>query len=169
MTQHSSDEQTTVTPCKVIDFQDRWNVWFHRVDDSCWDIKSYRSVHCFNNTREFWSVMNNLPNVSSGMFFIMRDGIKPIYEDEQNMNGGIYSFRIAKRKFEETWVEVVCAAVGNTLYQDEVVNGISCNPKNNVIKIWLKQYPRDATCNVTGEIANLVPDKGLLSMVKPML
>lgn len=168
--QSASDiSHTSAPPSGDAPFKDTWNIWFHRTDDPCWDIKSYRSISSFNSIIEFWCVINNLPSISAGMFFMMKEGIQPIYEDPQNMEGSIYSFRIAKRKFHETWQEVICACVANTLYPDSsAVNGVSCNPKNNVIKLWLKTRPQsNSPCAVTKSIENLMPDKALLSPIKP--
>lgn len=153
-----------------VSLSNEWCIWFHRVDDPSWDIQSYRKIFSFRTVCECWQMLNHLPSISAGMFFVMKAGILPIYEDKENMHGSMYSFRIAKRKFHEAWQDVICAAIGNTLYPDsDSVTGVSCNPKNNVIKLWLKTCPDKEPCKVTTSISNLMPDKALFSPIKPII
>lgn len=141
----------------------RWCLWFHKIDNDCWDIKSYRMVYAFDNVRDFWRMNNNLPSVFSGMFFVMKEGIMPVYEDPKNIEGALYSFRIIKKKIQEVWNELLLALIGNTLYPEhEQINGVSVNPKNCVIKLWLSEEANSAqTCRVTTQIPFLIPSKAL--------
>ena len=40
------------------------------------------------------------------MFFIMREGIEPFWEDPQNVNGGCWSFKISKGNIKKYWTEL---------------------------------------------------------------
>lgn len=141
----------------------RWCLWFHMIDNDSWDVKSYRMIYSFDNVCDFWKMNNNLPSVFHGMFFLMRDGIMPIYEDKNNVNGALYSFRIVKKKLQDVWNELMICLVGHTLYpQADAINGISVNPKSCVIKIWLGKCPLDPTkCEITDQIDYLIPSRAL--------
>ena len=78
----------------------------------------------------------------------MRNNIKPIWEDEQNINGGCFSLKIQNRYVYKTWNKLIYSIVGETLFDDETimsnVNGLTISPKKYfcIIKIWMK------TCDV---------------------
>ena len=141
----------------------RWCFWYHMLENDSWDVKSYRMVYSFATVRDFWRMQNNLPPVFAGMYFVMKDGIMPVYEDAQNLNGALYSFRIMKKKLQEVWNELLMSLIGNTLYPDpEAVNGVSINPKSCVIKVWLSHCPKEPLrCDITKSIPNLIPEKAL--------
>ena len=39
-------------------------------------------------------------------------GVKPVWEDSRNINGGSWTFRVPKDKSEQFWQEVLMLAVG---------------------------------------------------------
>ena len=81
------------------------------------------------------------------MLFLMREGIKPIWEDTRNRDGGCFSYKVANKLVTQTWKQLSYSLVGETLTNDlklrPNINGITISPKKNfcIIKIWL------ADCN----------------------
>lgn len=148
--------------------QHRWVLWYHRFDDPSWDIKSYRQVFAFGTVTDFWRMQNSLPTVFVGMFFIMKEGILPMYEDEKNLNGGIWSFRVHRRRLQETWNDLLLSLIGSTVYPDaDVINGVSINPNTSVVKVWLRECPVDSSrCEITDGIPNLLPGKAIFLRTK---
>ena len=146
----------------------RWVLWYHRFDDPSWDIKSYRQVFAFGTVTDFWRMQNSLPTVFVGMFFVMKEGILPMYEDDRNLNGGIWSFRVHRRRLQETWNDILLSLIGSTIYPDaEVVNGVSINPNTSVVKVWLQHCPEDSSrCKITDSIPNLLPGKAIFLRTK---
>ena len=65
--------------------------------------------------KPFWGVLNNFPihqlKMKDSVHFFKR-GIKPVWEDSRNINGGSWSFRVPKDKSEQFWQEVLMMAVG---------------------------------------------------------
>ena len=117
----------------------KWNLYFHNIKDNNWNLDSYQHLYEFNNIENFWKLYNNYPNYNYGLFFLMKDGIAPIWEDENNEKGGTYSFKINKNIIIDAWEEISIALIGETLSSDEnFITGISLHPKNNcyIIKIW---------------------------------
>ena len=123
-------------------FNRKWSIWFHKIDDDNWDNKSYRHVYKFGNISEYWKLMNNLPSITSCMLFLMEDNIFPTYEDPLNYKGGSWSYRILRKDLKTCWEELCLGIVGESIFEEEdakIINGVSINPKNCVIKIWTRQ------------------------------
>lgn len=140
-----------------------WSMWYHKLDDDHWNISSYRKVFTFNTVQDYWRMANNMPSVFSGMYFVMRENILPIYEDDSNLAGGVWSFRLVKRKLQDSWNMTLLHLIGNSLTNDMLqINGVSINPKNSVLKLWLRCPPDDPQhCNITTTIPFVVPNKAL--------
>lgn len=73
----------------------------------------------------------------------MKKNIPPLWENENNINGGYLSFKIYKKTINDIWFKLCSLVIGNTfLIQDnDDINGISLSPKINncIIKIWFNQ------------------------------
>ena len=65
--------------------------------------------------KPFWGVLNNFPlhalKMKDSVHFFKR-GVKPVWEDSRNINGGAWTFRVAKDKAEQFWQEILMLAVG---------------------------------------------------------
>lgn len=117
----------------------KWSYYFHNIKDNNWKLDSYQHIYTFTNIEEFWRLFNIHPKYSFGFFFMMRDGISPIWEDESNINGGTFSFKITKDNISDAWLELSVALIGETITKNsENISGISLHPKYNcfIIKIW---------------------------------
>ena len=73
--------------------ESKWTFWFHKLYEDYWSINSYKKLYTFDNISEFWCLYNNLKYLHNGMFFLMKNDIKPIYEDKHNINGVEVDFR----------------------------------------------------------------------------
>lgn len=93
-------------------------------------------------------------NLFSNGYAIMKDGILPVWEDEQNKIGGTYSIQVTERNILNVWETVVIHLILNLLTKNnDKINGISTqyiiNSKGGdnfiLIKIWDKyeNYDRD--------------------------
>ena len=72
------------------------------------------------------------------MFFCMKDGISPIWEDIANIDGGCISIKLQLNEAFILWNLLFTYFASNNI--DENINGISISPKKNfnIIKIWMK-------------------------------
>ena len=81
------------------------------------------------------------------MLFLMKNNIKPLWEDNENINGGSFSYKLSNKIVISIWKELSFLLIGETLIKNNSnqVNGITISQKKNfcIIKIWLK------TCNLT--------------------
>ncbi len=118
-----------------------WTLWYHSLDDNDWTVKSYIKVFKFNKLEEWFDLSNQIKNFTYGMFFLMKNDILPCWEDDNNINGGYWSFKVYKVNSNDAWIQLSFALIGNTICNNEdelkYINGISISPKYNycIIKI----------------------------------
>jgi hypothetical protein len=128
------------------DLKTKWVLWFHKVNDNNWNINSYERVLEINTYYDILFIIKEMDNITAGMFFLMKDGIIPVFEDENNVNGGYWSMRINKKDSYESWKKIIYyLCVDNLTLSDkyeEKINGISISPKINncIFKIWTSDY-----------------------------
>ena len=124
------------------EFNDTWYIWYHHTKNN-WKIDGYKKIFDIKNIKDFWDFNNNcnmFGGINSQHFFLMRNGVTPIWEDKQNTNGGCWSIKIPVEKSMELWLKLSAYIVGETLLEDNSsINGLSIcakNPITSVIKIW---------------------------------
>ena len=73
----------------MVQLNTEWNIWYHLPQEQNWDIDSYHSLCNFNTVESCAAITKNINEnfITNCMFFLMRNNIKPIWEDEQNING----------------------------------------------------------------------------------
>jgi hypothetical protein len=124
----------------------KWVIWFHKVNDNNWTLESYSKVFELETYYDILYIINELKNITSGMFFLMKDGIIPIFEDEKNINGGYWSMRITKKEAVDYWEKMIYyLCVDNICINDDyeqMINGLSISPKINncIFKIWTSNF-----------------------------
>ncbi len=123
---------------------DIWTLYFHDPYNVDWNINSFKLINNISKIEDFIILYKCYKSViSKGMFFIMREYIQPIWEDEYNIKGGCFSYKIYKPNLEETFFDVCALLLGETLGKtNEIsknINGISISPKKNyfIIRIWI--------------------------------
>ena len=124
---------------------DKWTLWAHLPHDIKWSFDSYINILSFDDIHTTIAVIETIPEemVKNCMLFIMRNGIKPMWEDPMNKNGGCYSYKIANKQVPAIWKNLSYSLVGESLTEDRnvrpCINGITISPKKNfcIIKIWL--------------------------------
>jgi translation initiation factor 4E len=127
-----------------------WNAWYDHSTPgrSAKDYDKGLFALCTMKTVEdFWGCYNNLPTLSSldskcGFHFMIK-GVRPVWEDDANKNGGVWRIRVQKEAAEAVWKEILMSLVGD-VYVDEVgitVNGASIANKGTeyVLTIWMSK------------------------------
>ena len=127
------------------DLNNNWTIWLHMPHDTDWSLVSYKKINTFDKMEEFITLTESLPDqlISNCMLFIMKDNIKPIWEDVHNKNGGCFSYKISNKSVPTIWRKFSYKLVGNSLLKKGCnkknnINGITISPKKNfcIIKIW---------------------------------
>ena len=130
---------------------DSYTLWLHNVFDSDWSINSYKKIYTFNVLENGIGLINNINNelIEKTMLFLMKNDIKPIWEDEKNCNGGCFSYKISNNIIGDVWRILNYCFIGNSLSSNENImnniSGISISPKKTycIIKIWISNISFD--------------------------
>jgi len=136
---------TTSKNCIVHKLNDKWTLWAHLPHDTDWSLKSYKNLHTFGTIEDALSLYHNIPDklIVNCMLFLMRDGIKPTWEDPKNCAGGCFSYKIANKSVLSIWNKLTYMLLGETLSYDSAfittITGITISPKKHfcIIKLWL--------------------------------
>ena len=119
-----------------------WVLWYHDPNNSDYSLDSYIKILTFTTATEFWSVVEAISSEAwnSGMFFLMRDGIRPLWDAPENDKGGAWSKKVDASETHAVFVDcmVHCLADRFLKTNNEVVAGVTLSPKGHfhIIKIW---------------------------------
>jgi hypothetical protein len=121
-----------------------WTLWIHLPHDTNWNIDSYKKICSFRYLDQAIALINQIEEslVVNCMLFIMREDIKPIWEDEKNKNGSCISYKINNRLVYNIWRQMSIFMVSETLLDNiehqTAINGITVSPKKNfcIVKLW---------------------------------
>jgi hypothetical protein len=157
--------EKSVTMNEFHKLSDNWCLWAHLPHDIDWSIQSYKKIYTLTTVEETIAVTETLPDilVKNCMLFLMREGIKPTWEDPKNRNGGCFSYKVSNKSVYEIWKELTYLVVGNTISnQNSFVNsvtGITISPKKNfcIIKIWMMDCSNQNASIVNDDIKGLSP------------
>lgn len=130
-----------------------WTMYYrmNKSKSADWKDLETTSVGTINSIESFWQLINHLiqpskmkkrigPNL---MFF--RDDIKPAWEDEKNLGGGMWGIiikepRLRHNHLDQLWYESLMACIGETLTFGEYINGvvIQRRQKEDRIQLWTR-------------------------------
>ena len=141
-----------------------WTLWSHLPHDIDWTIDSYKEIYTFSTLEEAMELFEFLPPslIENCMLFLMKKDIQPLYEDPQNRDGGVFSFKVMNTNVYPAWKALSYLLIGETVsVKDtmftESVTGISIAPKKNfcIIKIWLANSNHTNVKVVSSELSGL--------------
>ena len=55
------------------------------------------------------------------MYFLMKNNIKPVYEDINNIHGGFWSIKISEKNINTFWLHIVLDFIGNNLSNKDII------------------------------------------------
>jgi len=142
-----------------------WTIWAHLPHDTDWSIKSYIPISNMTSVEETLAVTETLPEilVENCMLFVMKTGIKPIWEDPKNRDGGCFSYKVLNKNVYKVWKDLTYAVVGGSISSQSgfvnCVTGITISPKKNfcIIKIWMTDCKNQNPAIVTSDVKGLTP------------
>jgi len=150
---------------ELYQLKDKWILWAHFPQDPDWSPKSYKNICRFEKVEQVVSIIHLLPEdlIKNCMFFIMKEGIIPTWEDPQNRNGGCFSYKVLNKNVYEVWKELTYSVVGDFISHNHsfvsAVSGITISPKKNfcIIKIWMKDCINQNPAIVNTDIKGITP------------
>ena len=117
LAQHTTPDTGTFTMETYNKLSDNWTLWAHLPHNTDWSIKSYIPISTFTTVEETIAVIETLPSVliENCMLFIMREGVKPTWEDPKNRNGGCFSYKVSNKNVCKVWKDLSYVVVGGTI------------------------------------------------------
>jgi len=103
-----------------IPLENAWCLWFDRYIGPGFSADEYAAsmleVAIFDDVQSYWRWTNNLPEAgkleATCSYHLMKKGIRPLWEDKSNVNGGSFSFRISSADtFDEIWTTISLNAI----------------------------------------------------------
>ena len=157
------------------ELENEWKLWAHLPHDTDWSIKSYHHVSTFTTVENTIAVTETLPEVlvKNCMLFVMKNNVMPIWEDEQNRDGGCFSYKVINKNVYDVWKELTYVLVGGTISSNtqfvKNVTGITISPKKNfcIVKIWLKNCEFQNPTAVTNDVKGISPQGCLFKKHAP--
>lgn len=123
-----------------------WVIWYRPPTPKNSDYeKSTKPLCRMSTAQEFWRVFTHLnrpstlPTVSDYHFF--KEGIRPVWEDDENKRGGKWIMRLKKGVADRYWEELLMALIGDQFMEaGEEVCGfvLSVRSGEDVFSIWTK-------------------------------
>ncbi|KAM8972613.1 eukaryotic translation initiation factor 4E type 2-like [Pelodytes ibericus] len=96
------------------------------------------------SVEQFWRIYSHIvrPGDLTGYsdFHLFKDGIKPMWEDEANKNGGKWIIRLRKGLASRFWENIILAMVGEQFMVGEEICGVvvSIRFQEDLLSIWNK-------------------------------
>ena len=124
----------------------------YQIQKQALDKKEYevqvKKIDEFDTVEDFWGIFQHLRKPDScrpGIeYFMFKDSIKPMWEDENNKNGGRISIKLRKDYTTIIWEEMIFALIGGILPKEmkDEINGIVVTSRKefNTLQIWFKTY-----------------------------
>lgn len=158
----------------------KWTIWLHSTSNSSWEESDYEKVdkqietiadllHFYNSFDEF--------NFTDNHVFVMRNGIKPTWEDPVNRNGGICSLKTdlynkhsPELASAEVFKYMLLRLCGETTHSEldkaNTINGLSISPKvysntrriTCIVKVWNSDGDSDLSTQMHSEILEKYKD-----------
>ena len=124
-----------------------WVIWYRPPTSKNSDYeKSTKALCRMSTAQEFWKVYvhlsrpSALPTVSDYHFF--KEGIRPVWEDEENRRGGKWIIRLKKGVSDRYWEDLLLAMIGDQFAEagEEVCGAVlSVRGGEDVFSIWTKK------------------------------
>lgn len=146
-------KKTNIPPVQEVHpLKHTWVVWYRSPGNKFQDYeKSTHKIAHFGTVEEFWAVYSHLrrpsslPHVSD--YHLFKQGIRPVWEDKENRNGGKWNIRLKKGVANRYWEDLMLAIVGNQFGdagEDLCGAVLSVRGNEDVLSVWTRV--EGATC-----------------------
>ena len=155
--------------------QNKFSFWYRISEDlyqtqpkQTLDKKEYenqvKKIAEFDTIEDFWAIFQHLRKPDSCKpgteFQMFKDPVKPMWEDENNKNGGRISIKLRKDFTTIIWEEMIFALIGDVLPKEikDEINGIVVTSRReyNTLQIWIKSFDTKTNNNIDSCIRDLL-------------
>ncbi|KAI9227658.1 MAG: translation initiation factor eIF 4e-like domain-containing protein [Piptocephalis tieghemiana] len=170
----ASASASRLLAARDLPLQHEWTFWHDRNDTTAADYESNLSpLHTVHTVQDFWRVFNNIPGpdrlTGRSSLHFMRQGVKPLWEDPWNQEGGCWSFRVRKEDTPKVWIELLMLLVGEqldcALESGDELGGVtvSCRWNSDIVQVWTKRATKSGGSHIMEEIQKVLPSTELQS------
>ena len=118
----------------------------------------------FDTIEDFWAIFQHLrkpdgfrPGIE---YFMFKEQIKPLWEDENNKNGGRFTIKLKRGYTTIIWEEMIFALIGGILPKEikDEINGIVVTSKKefNTLQIWFKTFDSKIVSEIEKTLRDLL-------------
>uniref|UniRef100_A0A096N7Z8 Eukaryotic translation initiation factor 4E family member 2 n=1 Tax=Papio anubis TaxID=9555 RepID=A0A096N7Z8_PAPAN len=114
-------------------------------------LQRAQTVSSLSQVEQFWRFYSHMvrPGDLTGHsdFHLFKEGIKPMWEDDANKNGGKWIIRLRKGLASRCWENLILAMLGEQFMVGEEICGavVSVRFQEDIISIWNKTASDQAT------------------------
>lgn len=132
--------------------QNSWTLWYYDQEKGKTWEQCQHQITTFDTVEDFWSLYNHIKlptEIKSGNdYSLFKNNIRPMWEDEQNKNGGRWVISLQKfyrhNELDKLWLEVILCLIGEAFDYSEdicgaVVNVRMSRHKIGKFSIWIVQ------------------------------
>jgi len=134
--------------------QSRWALWYLKADRAKDWEDCLKQVSVFDTVEDFWALYNHI-QPASGLnwgsdYYLFKEGIKPMWEDEHNVKGGRWLCCVEKAKrgqqLDHYWLELLMAIIGEQFEEHgEHICGavVNVRQKGDKVSLWTRDALKD--------------------------
>lgn len=119
-----------------------WVLWYHDPNNNDYSLESYIKILDIKTLNDFWNIVEAISSEAwnSGMFFLMRDGYRPLWDAPENDKGGAWSKKIDASETQNVFLDCMVHVIAEKLLtkQNDTIVGVTLSPKGHfhIIKFW---------------------------------
>ena len=124
--------------------------------------KKIFQIITISTVEDFWALYNNIEkasNLNRGCdYALFKKGIKPMWEDHQNADGGKWLIQMDKRLrhmvVDKLWLKIMMCLIGESFgVHGQIINGavVNIRGKQDKISVWLSESSKSKAVMFVGE------------------
>lgn len=115
--------------------QNSWTLWYYDNEKGkTWEACQHQ-IATFDTVEDFWSLYNHIKRpteIKSGNdYSLFKNNIRPMWEDDQNKNGGRWVINLQKsfrnNDLDDLWLDVILCLIGEAFDYSEDICGAVVN------------------------------------------
>lgn len=144
---------------KVADFSvkhplnSKWTLWYYYPEKNAEWEKCQHRIYTIDTVEDFWSLVDHVKppsELGSGVdYSFFKNGIRPMWEDPQNVKGGrLTVISVPKSKsplIDEVWLDVLIFLIGENHSNADNVCGVVLNTRQYGFKLAVWTSVQDRT------------------------